>query len=73
MSTSTKFKRTFILANTQHPDSLTDENFFTRKDALIVSNARKGLELKQAKIPSKKTKQLIRFLEANAKKDLKTA
>ncbi len=24
---SAKFKRTFIIANTQHPDSLTDENF----------------------------------------------
>lgn len=65
---SAKFKRTFIIANTQHPDSLTDENFFTRKDGLIVSNARKALELKQFKKSSPKTNQLIRFLAANKEK-----
>lgn len=62
-----KFKHTFILPNTKHAESLTDENFFTRRDGLIVNNARKELELKQFKKSSPKTNQLIRFLAANKK------
>lgn len=67
-------KKIFILKNKAHPNSLTMENFFTRDDAKIISDARKGLEIKQAKmngIEPKMTNQLKRFLEAAKKESLK--
>lgn len=59
-------KKIFILKTKKHPDALTLENFFTRDDAKIISDARKGLEIKQAKmkgVEPKMTNQLKRFLE----------
>ncbi|MBV5361885.1 hypothetical protein KVQ13_06680 [Klebsiella pneumoniae] len=44
---------------------ITNDNFFTRDDAVVISNARNALEMKQAKQVNRKTNQLKRFLAAN--------
>ncbi|EGI3993864.1 MULTISPECIES: hypothetical protein [Enterobacteriaceae] len=62
---SNKTKRTIILTVKKHPDALTNDNFFTRDDAVVISNARNALEMKQAKQVNRKTNQLKRFLAAN--------
>jgi len=62
---SNKLKHTILLTVKKHPDALTSENFFTRDDAVVISNARNALELKQAKQVSRKTNQLKRFLASH--------
>jgi len=67
-------KKTFIIKKQPHPNALTLENFFTRDDAKIVSDARKGLEIKEARmngVEPKMTNQLKRFLEEAKKESLK--
>lgn len=67
-------KKTFILKNKPHPNPLTMENFFTRDDAKIASDARKGLEIKEARmngVEPKMTNHLKMFLEAAKKESLK--
>ena len=67
-------KKTFILKKKAHPYPLTMENFFTRDDAKIISDARKGLEIKQARMNGgepKMTNQLKRFLDTAKKESLK--
>lgn len=62
---SKEIKRTILLTVKKHPDALTIENFFTRDDAVIISNARNALEMKQAKRVGRKTNQLKRFLASH--------
>lgn len=54
-----------ILPVKKHPDSLTNDNFFTRDDAVVINNARNALEMKQGKQVSRITNQLKRFLADN--------
>ncbi len=64
---SNQIKRTIILTRKKHPEPLTEENYFSRDDALIASNARKSLELKNSENYGRKTNQLIRFISESKK------